>query len=145
MQVTDELIRGVVQQVLAHMRNGQLPQGNGRNGHAGLRGVFTDVDAAVRAAAEAQRAFEKRGLDERRKAVDCVRRICKERADELGREEFEETRIGRLAHKIEKLVVAAERIPGVEFLRTEAVSGENGIALTEYAPFGVIGVITPVT
>ncbi|HEV3080486.1 MAG TPA: aldehyde dehydrogenase, partial [Gemmataceae bacterium] len=31
------------------------------------------------------------------------------------------------------------------FLRTEACSGENGISLTEYAPFGVIGVITPVT
>src|SRR5262249_42564582 len=39
----------------------------------------------------------------------------------------------------------ADRIPGVEWLKTEAYSGENGIALVEYAPFGVIGVITPVT
>src|SRR5213076_165572 len=63
----------------------------------------------------------------------------------LGREELEETKIGKLAHKIEKLKVIADRIPGVEFLRTEAFSGENGIALEEYAPFGVIGVVTPVT
>ena len=41
--------------------------------------------------------------------------------------------------------VIADRIPGVEFLRTDAFSGENGVALQEYAPFGVIGVITPVT
>ena len=74
-----------------------------------------------------------------------MRRICKDQAEQLGREELEETKIGRLVHKIEKLVVAADRIPGVEFLRTEAVSGENGISLTEYAPFGVIGAITPVT
>src|SRR5205807_9375241 len=63
----------------------------------------------------------------------------------LGREELEETKIGRLVHKIEKLKVIADRIPGVEFLKTEAFSGENGISLQEYAPFGVIGVITPVT
>src|SRR5438045_4433006 len=84
-------------------------------------------------------------MADRKKAVDCVRKICIEQAETLGRLEFEETRIGRLVHKIEKLVVAGERTPGVEFLKTDAYSGENGIALTEYAPFGVIGIITPVT
>ena len=142
MQVTDELIRGVVQQVLAQMRNGHAPA---RNGHTAQRGVFADVERAVAAAREAQREFETRGLEDRRKAVACIRKICSERAEELGREELEETKIGRLPHKIEKLQVIADRIPGVEFLRTDAFSGENGVALQEYAPFGVIGVITPVT
>jgi aldehyde dehydrogenase len=145
MQVTDELIRGVVQQVLAQMRNGQAGPGPGRNGHAARHGVFADVDSAVAAAARAQREFEARGLEDRRRAVACIRRICSEQAKQLGREELEETGIGRLDHKIEKLQVIADRIPGVEFLRTEAFSGENGISLQEYAPFGVIGVITPVT
>jgi len=142
MQVTDELIRGVVQQVLTQMRNGHA---QARNGHAAQRGVFADVERAVAAAREAQREFETRGLEARRKAVACIRRICSERAEELGREELEETKIGRLPHKIEKLKVIADRIPGVEFLRTDAFSGENGVSLQEYAPFGVIGVITPVT
>jgi aldehyde dehydrogenase len=144
MQVTDELIRSVVQEVLTHVRNGhaRAPSGNGR----GQRwGVFDDVAAAVSAAAEAQREFELRGLDDRRRAVQCIRDICAKQADTLGREELEETQIGRLEHKIEKLKVVADRIPGVEFLRTDAFSGEHGIALQEYAPFGVIGVITPVT
>ncbi|MHB1423247.1 MAG: aldehyde dehydrogenase family protein [Gemmataceae bacterium] len=145
MQVSDELIRGVIQQVLARMRNGQVPASLSQNGHAGQRGVFGDVESAVAAAREAQKEFEARGLEDRRKAVACIRAICSERAEELGREELEETKIGRLTHKIEKLQVIADRIPGVEFLRTEAFSGENGVSLQEYAPFGVIGVITPVT
>jgi aldehyde dehydrogenase len=143
MQVTDDLIRGVVQQVLAQMRNGHAPAA--RNGHATKRGVFQDVDNAVKAACAAQKEFESRGLEDRRKAVACIRRICSEQAEQLGREELEETKIGRLPHKVEKLKVIADRIPGVEFLRTEAFSGENGVSLQEYAPFGVIGVITPVT
>jgi aldehyde dehydrogenase len=149
MQITDELVRGVVQEVLAQMRSPAPPAGgNGRKTPApatGRHGVFADVDAAVKAAAAAQREFERRGLEDRRKAVDCVRKVCAEQAEALGREEMDETKIGRLPHKVEKLKVVAERIPGVEFLRTEAFSGENGISLQEYAPFGVIGVITPVT
>jgi acyl-CoA reductase-like NAD-dependent aldehyde dehydrogenase len=35
--------------------------------------------------------------------------------------------------------------PGIEFLKTDAFSGSNGITLTEYAPFGLIGIVTPVT
>jgi aldehyde dehydrogenase len=142
MQVTDELIRSVVQEVLTHMRNGKAAPSNGR---ARAWGVFEDVSAAVAAAAAAQREFEKRGLDDRRKAIDAIRRICIDQAEQLGREELEETKIGRLDHKIEKMKVVGEKTPGVEFLKTEAFSGENGITLTEFAPFGVIGIITPVT
>src|SRR5262249_16030439 len=108
-------------------------------------GLFGDVGAAVTAALSAQRELERRGLDERRKAVECIRRVCVAQAEALGKMEFEETRIGRLLHKIEKLKVIGDRIPGVEVLRTDAVSGENGLTLTEYAPFGVIGAVTPVT
>jgi aldehyde dehydrogenase len=143
MQVTDELVRNVVQEVLLAMRNGHAkPTSNGR---ARPWGVFDDVNSAVAAASAAQREFERRGLSERKKAVDCIRRICIDQAETLGREELEETKIGRLIHKIDKLRVCGEQTPGVEFLRTEAYSGENGVTLTEYAPFGVIGIITPVT
>jgi aldehyde dehydrogenase len=142
MQVTDELIRSVVQEVLTHMRNGKAVAPNGR---ARAWGVFEDVDTAATAAVAAQREFERRGLDDRRKAIDAIRRICIDQAEQLGREELEETKIGRLDHKVEKLKVVGEKTPGVEFLKTEAFSGENGITLTEFAPFGVIGIITPVT
>ncbi len=142
MQLTEELIRNVVQEVLTHMQSGRPAATNGKTHRWG---VFDNVNDAVAAASEAQRVFERRGMDDRKKAVDGVRRICIEQSEPLGREELEETRIGRLKHKVEKLVVAGEKTPGVEFLRTEAFSGGHGIALTEYAPFGVIGAITPVT
>src|SRR5579862_8102014 len=141
MQVTEEVIRSVVQEVLSHMN----PARPSIRTAASADGIFDDVESAVRAASAAQREFERRGLSERRKAVACIRNICVGQAETLGRMELEETKIGKLAHKIEKLTVVGEKIPGVEFLQTEAFSGEGGITLTEYAPFGVIGVITPVT
>jgi aldehyde dehydrogenase len=145
MTVTDDLVRNVVQEVLASMRSGTAAKPQAANGKARRWGVFDSVDEAVAAASAAQREFEGRGLEDRRKTVACIRRICTDRAEELGREELEETKIGRLVHKIEKLKVIADRIPGVEFLKTDAFSGEHGISLQEYAPFGVIGVVTPVT
>ena len=59
--------------------------------------------------------------------------------------EMNETKIGRLEHKIEKLKTLGEKTPGVEFMRSEVFSGDHGLAVIEHAPFGVIGVITPVT
>jgi aldehyde dehydrogenase len=143
-QVSEDLIRSVLAEVLTNMRNGAAAPANGKAG-VGAWGVFADVNGAAAAATEAQREFERRPLDDRAKAVECVRRICLDNAEELGRDEFEETKIGRLEHKIEKLVVAGTKVPGVEFLRTDCTSGGHGVTLTEYAPFGVIGAITPVT
>ncbi len=142
MQVTDDLIRGVVAQVLARMK---ATPAAGPAPASAMRGVFADVDAAAAAAVKAQREFERRPISDRKKALDCIRKICVEQAEELGRAELEETKIGRLSAKIEKLQVVADRIPGVEFLRTDAYSGSNGVTLEDYAPFGVIGAITPVT
>ena len=83
-------------------------------------------------------------MENRAKAIACVYRICDEQADELGRMELEETKIGRLDHKIEKLKIV-KLVPGIEFLRCDARSGDHGLTITEYAPFGVIGAVTPVT
>jgi aldehyde dehydrogenase len=59
--------------------------------------------------------------------------------------EMEETKIGRLVHKIEKLKTLGERALGVEFLHSEVFSGDHGLAVIEHAPFGVICAVTPVT
>jgi aldehyde dehydrogenase len=142
MQLTDQVIRDVISEVLAQMKIGvQLAPARTGSRH----GQFDDVGTAVQAATDAQKEFARRPLADREKAVKCIRRICIEQAEPLGKEEFAETKIGRLDHKIEKLIVAGERTPGVEFLKTDASSGGHGITLTEYAPFGVIGAITPVT
>src|SRR3954451_6535875 len=110
----------------------------------GQHGVFADVDQAVSAATEAQKKLVKLSLDERDQIVKLVKQMAKDNAQSWGKIELDETKIGRLDHKIEKLQIL-ELVPGVEFLNTQADSGSNGLCLHEYAPFGVIGIITPVT
>ncbi|MGH7214412.1 MAG: aldehyde dehydrogenase, partial [Tepidisphaeraceae bacterium] len=73
-----------------------------------------------------------------------IKSVANQNAQAWGKIELDETKIGRLDHKIEKLRIL-ELVPGVEFLRTNAMSGSNGVCLEEFAPFGVIGIITPVT
>jgi aldehyde dehydrogenase len=146
MQMTEDLIRNVVQEVLAQMGNGAvLANGKSKARSAGNLGVFSSVDDAVSAAETAFEAYQSRPLADRKKAVDCIRGVCVGQAQELGRLELEETKIGRLDHKIAKLEEAIPRVPGVEYLRTDNDSGDNGLTLTDYVPFGVIGAITPVT
>mgnify|MGYP000064831697 FL=1 len=107
-------------------------------------GVFSHVEDAVAAAAEAQERLLRLSMDDRDAIVKLIKSTAKAHAREWGRMELEETKIGRLDHKIEKLQIL-ELVPGVEYLRTAATSGSNGLCLEEFAPFGVIGVITPVT
>ena len=118
MQATEELIRNVVEQVLVRMGTAG-PGSNGR-GHAGRHGVFDCVDEAVAAATEAFDQLSQRTIEDRKRIIDHIRRISIEQSVELGTMEMEETRIGRLAHKIEKLKTLGERTPGVEFMRSEA-------------------------
>ena len=110
----------------------------------GQAGVFADIDAAVAAATEAQKKLLRLSLEDRDAIVKLIKSIAKQKAHEWGPLELNETKIGRLDHKIEKLQIL-EGIPGVEFLKTYAYSGSKGLALDEFAPFGVIGCITPVT
>ncbi|MBI3863435.1 MAG: aldehyde dehydrogenase EutE [Planctomycetia bacterium] len=143
MQATEAAIRQVVSEVLSQLGRNPYVATSGRS-RDGACGIFKTVDQAVEAATEGFRQLSDRGLEDRRKAINCVRKITEQQAEELGRAELEETKIGRLDHKIEKLQIV-KLVPGVEFMKTDCVSGDNGLTLTEYAPFGVIGAITPVT
>ncbi|MCA9086115.1 MAG: aldehyde dehydrogenase family protein, partial [Planctomycetaceae bacterium] len=144
MQATEQAVRQIVQEVLSQLsRNGA----NGSNGHSvsgGDWGVFNDVDSAVKAAQAGFEQLSRAPMADRAKAIEIVKSMCEQQAEELGRLEFEETKIGRLDHKIGKLKVIRS-VPGMEFMKSEAVSGDHGLTVTEYAPFGVIGAITPVT
>lgn len=142
MQINEDIIRSVVAQVIAEVSRGAHAA---PKSHHGRHGQFTCVDEAVSAARTAFEQLQERGLEERKRIIEHIRRISIENCVELGTMEMNETKIGRLVHKIEKLKTLGERTPGVEFLRTEAFSGDHGLAVIEHAPFGVIGAITPVT
>ncbi len=142
MQINESLIRSVVAQVLAEVGRGAnvAPKSS-----AGRYGIFHDVNEAVIAARHAFEQLSEQGLEQRKKIISHIRRISIDNCVELGTMEMNETKIGRLEHKIEKLKTLGEKTPGVEFMRSEVFSGDHGLAVIEHAPFGVIGVITPVT
>jgi len=144
MQVDEKLIRSVVEQVITRLgANGAGAHVGG--GTKGRFGLFTDVNQAVAAARDAFEQLSRRTLEDRNRIIGHIRRIAIDQCVELGTMEMEETKIGRLEHKIEKLKILGERSLGVEFLHSEVFSGDHGLAVIEHAPFGVIGAVTPVT
>ena len=142
-QIDESQIRSVVEQVLSRMGGMIPPSSNGS--YQGRFGLFGDVPSAVAAAREAFERLSRMTIDDRRRIIQHIRRISIDQCVELGTMEMEETKIGRLKHKIEKLKTLGERSPGVEFLRSEVFSGDHGLAVIEHAPFGVIAAVTPVT
>ena len=110
-----------------------------------VEGVFADVDSAVQAAAAAQRELAGMTLRKREEIVASIRRSMKANCEVLARMTCEETGMGRVEDKIVKNELVAEKTPGVEDLPPLARSGDRGLMLTEPAPFGVIGAITPIT
>jgi aldehyde dehydrogenase len=123
--------------------NGTVSGGSLRSG-GGKQGVFQDANEACAMAHEAFLQLKKKGIAARAKVVEIVKTMAEANAVEWGRIELEETKIGRLDHKIEKLKII-KLVPGVEWLRPDGRSGDHGITLEEYTPFGVIGAITPST
>ncbi len=107
-------------------------------------GVFEDAASACAAAADGFHQLRASGLAGRQKVIEIVKELCTTHAASWGKLEFEETKIGRLDHKIEKLQIV-KHVPGLEWLRPYGLSGDHGITLEEYTPFGVVGAITPVT
>ena len=108
-------------------------------------GVFATVDDAVNAAAIAYRELDGMPLEGRKKIITSIRETMLEHAEELARHAHRETGLGRYEHKVIKNRLVTRKTSGTEVLTPHAVTGDNGLTLTEYAPYGVIGAITPTT
>ncbi len=108
-------------------------------------GVHATIDEAVAAAGRAFRAYQAIGLDGRHRIIDAVRAAMLDHAEQLARMAHHETHLGRVEDKIVKNRVVTMKAPGPEDLEVEAVTGDQGMMVTEFAPFGVVAAITPVT
>jgi aldehyde dehydrogenase len=111
---------------------------------SGQDGVFATVDEAVNAAFEAQKKVAAMSFDERKRMINVIVRICNDGREELGRMEMDETKVGRLNHKILKLT-NMRLVLGVEEIKSGARSDPTGLCIIERAPWGVIGMMLPVT
>ena len=139
--IDETLVSKVVREVLARLQT----ETKTAPAEQSRFGVYDDMGAACEAA---HRSFEKLrdlGVSARRKAIQVIRTMCVAKAEEWGSIEFAETKIGRLDHKIEKLKICGDLVPGVEFLERMAFSGDFGLTIIDFAPWGVIGAVTPST
>lgn len=109
-------------------------------------GVFDDVEDAIEAAYKAQRDWiTNYKIEDRQRIIEAIRRWSRSHIEEWCRKIVEETGMGRYEDKVEKHLAVINKTPGTECLTTYALSGDNGLMLEEYGPFGVIGAITPTT
>jgi acyl-CoA reductase-like NAD-dependent aldehyde dehydrogenase len=113
--------------------------------HARRPGVFDDLDQAHAAAAAAFEIFQDTPLEVRDHVVAAMRETARRNVQALAQLAVEETKLGNVADKVKKNLLVANKTPGTEILRPLAYSGDHGLMLTERAPFGIIGAITPST
>ena len=137
LNLVEKLVQKVMEQVDA---NQELTT-------AGDWGIFATMDEAINAAEAAQRKYLSCSMADRAKFVQVIRDVAlkKENLEYMSKATVEETGMGGYEYKITKNILAATKTPGVEDLTTEALSGDDGLTLVEYSPFGVIGAITPTT
>jgi acyl-CoA reductase-like NAD-dependent aldehyde dehydrogenase len=151
-------IDAVVERVMAELRQGQRGRHGPRTEPPPATGppqppaaprhgssLFADVDAAVGAAREAQRRLAALPLEIRERMIAHIRRAMRSNAQPLAYEAWTETGMGRCEDKVEKILLNANKAPGGELLATGAFSGDGGLTVVEYAPYGVIGSIIPST
>ncbi len=114
-------------------------------GSKGQDGVFERMEDAIAAAKTAFEEFKKCSIRERERFISIIRRVTLDHAEEFSRLIYEETGMGTYKDKILKHRNCAKNTPGTEDLASRSWSGEKGVCLEEFAPFGVIGSITPST
>jgi aldehyde dehydrogenase len=108
-------------------------------------GIFPSIGDAVHAASTAHADYRRIGLQGRKTIVAAIRAAMLENAERLAEMAVAETGLGRVADKIVKNRLVTTKTPGPEDLELEAVTGDEGMMVTEFAPFGVVAAITPTT
>ena len=151
-------IDAVIQRVMAELRQGARvghgprpepqraetpprPANEARHGGS----LFADVNTAVAAGRQAYLQLKELPLTVREHMISAIRRAMRENAQPLAHEAWVETGMGRYEDKIEKVLLNANKAPGTDFLDTGAWSGDGGLTVVEFAPYGVIGSIIPST
>jgi acyl-CoA reductase-like NAD-dependent aldehyde dehydrogenase len=108
-------------------------------------GVFADAEDAVKAARRGFEANERLPIATRARMIEAMRRVTIANNEALSRYAVEETGLGRYEDKLSKNKLVAEKTPGCEILRAHAHTGDDGLTLTERAPYGVFLAVTPTT
>jgi acyl-CoA reductase-like NAD-dependent aldehyde dehydrogenase len=154
MSLSDEEVQAIIARV--HRRMGDVPVGSRPGATLAAQadlavdmdlgdGIFAGIDEAVAAAKRAQVVYAQMGLKARHDIIDGIRRSMFEHAESLARLAHTETGLGRYEDKVKKNLLVISKTPGPEDLEPQAVTGDGGMSVTEWAPMGLVGAITPTT
>jgi aldehyde dehydrogenase len=136
-------IEAIVSEVLEHLETARPP---GVRGEAATPlGIHATLDAAVAAARASFEAYDRVPLDTRNAIIAAVRETLAANYRTISELAVSETGLGRVEDKMLKNRLVTEKTPGTEDLEPRVWTGDHGLTLEERAPYGVIGVITPVT
>ncbi len=108
-------------------------------------GIHPTIDRAVTAARDAFLQYREMGLEARKVIVEAMRASMLREGERLAYMAVEETGLGRGEDKAVKNRLVTTKTPGPEDLEPQVVTGDAGMMVTEFAPYGVIGSITPTT
>ncbi len=146
---TEAQIEAVVASVMKHLNAAPVvgegtwdaQQYNGRK----FIGVYKDMQDAVAAATQGYKVIRAMSLEEREKVIAAIRDLTRAEADVMATLGVAETKMGNVPHKTAKHLLVADKTPGTSDIVAQAKTGDYGLTLTEMAPFGVVGSITPST
>lgn len=111
----------------------------------GKNGVFTSIDDAIAAAKAAQERYVDCSIETRNNVIDAIKEGFRPYIKKMAEDIVAETGMGTVDAKVAKLNNALYNTPGPEILQPEAETGDGGLIMYEYAPFGVIGAVGPST
>lgn len=140
----NRLIESIVKEVIKNIGSNNI-ETLSKNKASNRLGIFDDMENAIEQAYIAQKKYMEKNLETRRKIIEAIKNKLKPLVKEMSEMTVSESKMGRVEDKINKNNLVLEKTPGVEDLSTGVFTGDDGLALVELSPFGVIGAITPVT
>ncbi|GEK27848.1 aldehyde dehydrogenase family protein [Furfurilactobacillus siliginis] len=111
----------------------------------GHLGIFPNVEDAIAAAKAAEDRYVDASIETRNQILDAIKEGFRPYIEQMAKAIREETGMGTVQAKIAKLNNALYNTPGPEILQPEAETGDGGLIMYEYAPYGVIGAVGPST
>lgn len=142
----EKLISAIVDQVLDRIRStGVQPGGAPVQSGSKDTGVFENMHDAIDATIIAQKKWTEMKKRDREKVIAALRRAMHDHAETFARMAHKETGMGRVEDKIVKHHNAADATPGTEDLEGKSWTGDYGLVYEDWAPYGVIGAVTPST
>ena len=109
------------------------------------KGVFPTMSEALEAVGKAYQQYRSYTIEQRENMISKIREFTLKEAENMAKLGVEETGMGRVADKIIKHQLGANKTPGTEDLHPTAFTGDRGMTIVEMAPYGIIGSITPST